>query len=141
MLVALVGTIFFLIGLGVLANGIFSVFKVRRQVADSVKTAGTVIGFGKTMGKSGFIYCPQVVFTDAAGRKIQFESEVGSQPPAYNVGQQVRIIYSRENPQKAEIDSLMSLWFVPGCMAAFGLVFLFLGFVLFMVGIFIQFKT
>jgi hypothetical protein len=141
MIVSLVGIIFFLIGLGVSVSGIFSIFKVRRQVAESVKTTGTVIGFGKKMGKSGYIYCPHAAFTDTQGRKIQFESEVGSQPPAYVIGQQVQIIYEKNNPQKAEIDSFTSLWFVPGCTSVFGLVFIFLGFVLFVVGIFVQLKT
>jgi hypothetical protein len=141
MIASLVGIIFFLIGLGVLVSGVFSIFKIRRQVADSVKTTGTVFGFGKSMGKSGYIYCPQVAFTDAHGRKIQFESEVGAQPPAYVIGQQVQIIYQQNNPQKAEIDSVTSLWFVPGCTTLMGLAFTFLGLVLFIVGIFVHLNT
>ncbi len=141
MIAFLVGIIFFLIGLGLSVSGVFSIFKVRRQVADSVKTAGTVFGFGKIMGKSGYIYCPQVAFTDAKGRQIKFQSEVGSQPPAYNIGQKVQIIYQPNNPQKAEIDSVMSLWFVPGCTSALGLAFTFLGFVLFFVGILVHLNT
>ena len=141
MIVSLVGVIFFLIGLGVSVSGIFSVFKIRRQVKNSVKAVGTVTGFGKRMGKSGYIYCPQVAFTDSTGKKIEFESEIGTQPPAYTLGQRVQIIYQKDFPQKAEIDSITNLWFVPGCMLAFALLFSVLGLVLFILGIFIQFKT
>ncbi len=129
-----IGLLFFLIGLGVFAGGIVSVFKVRRQLADSAKAAGTIVDFGKVMGKSGYLYCPQVSFLIPSGQTIRFQSETGTQPPAYTVGQQVRVVYQRNSPQCAEIDSLMAVWLVPGCMLVMSLGFGVLGLMLFGIG-------
>ncbi len=136
-----VGLLFSLIGFGVLGNGIFSVFKVRRQLASSVKATGKVIGLGEIMGKDGYLYCPQVEFQIPNGQTFRFQSKVGTQPPSYRVGQQVQVVYQMTNPNQAEIDSLTALWFLPGCMSLMGLAFLFMGFILFGFGVLVQIKT
>jgi Protein of unknown function (DUF3592) len=136
-----VGLLFSLIGFGVFGSGIFSVFKVRRQLDVSGKATGKVIGFGQIMGKSGYLYCPQVEFQIPNGQAVRFQSELGTQPPAYQVGQQVRVVYQMTNPNKAEIDSAMALWFAPGCMSLLGLAFVVMGFILFGFGVLIQIKT
>ncbi len=136
-----VGLLFSLIGFGVLVCGIFAVFKVRRQLAGSGKATGKVVGFGQIAGKSGYLFCPQVSFQIPDGQMFRFQSEVGTQPPSYQVGQQVQIVYQMTNPNKAEIDSAMALWFAPGCMSLLGLAFFVIGFILFGFGVLIQFKT
>ena len=141
MIVSFVGLLFFLIGLALLVSAIFSILKTRRQIANSVKATGTVFNFGQITGKSGYLYCPQVVFADAAGQRIEFQSEIGSQPPAYTIGQQVPVIYQKNNSRQAEIDSLMSLWFTPGCTLAIAVVFTLLGPVLFVLGILVHRHT
>ena len=130
-----------MIGLAVLVSGIFSVFKVRRQLAGSANAAGTVISFGKQMGKSGYLYCPQVEFVIPNGQRVRFQSELGTQPPSYKVGQKVQVAYQITNPNQAEIDSAMALWFVPGCTIVMALGFTILGFMLFGVGVFVQLQT
>jgi hypothetical protein len=72
-----IGFLFLLIGLGVFAGGVFSVFKVSRRLDDSAKAEGTVIAFGKKAGKRGFIYCPQVEFSIPNGQSFRFESGFG----------------------------------------------------------------
>ena len=136
-----IGLLFFLIGIAVVISGILAMFKVRRQLASSVRATGKVIGFGRIQGKSGYLYCPQVMFQIPNGQTIRFQSETGSQPPAYNVGQEVQVVYQTTNPNKAEIDSAMALWFAPGCMTLMGLAFLFMGIVLFGFGVLVQIKS
>jgi Protein of unknown function (DUF3592) len=121
--------------------GIFSIFKVRRQIAGSAKTTGKVVGFGKIQGERGYLYCPQVEFNLPTEQTFKFQSDIGSQPPAYNIGQQVQVVYTATNPNQAEIDSAMALRFQSGCMSLMGLAFLFLGIVLFGFGVFIQIKS
>lgn len=136
-----IGLLFFLIGIGVVISGIFATLKARRQLAGSAKATGKIVDFGRIQGKSGYLYCPQVVFQIPNGQTVKFQSEVGSQPPAYNIGQQVQVVYQITNPNKAEIDSAMALWFVPGCMSLMGLALLFMGVVLFGFGVLIQIKS
>src|SRR5687767_4418213 len=102
-----VGFLFFLIGLGILISGIFAVFKVRRQLAGSAKATGKILAFGKITGRRGYLYCPQVEFLIPNGQAFRFQSEFGTQPPSYTVGQQVKVVYQTANPNQAEIDSVM----------------------------------
>jgi Protein of unknown function (DUF3592) len=136
-----IGLLFLLIGLCVLISGIISVFKVRRGLANSAKTKGKVIAFGIISGQCGNLYCPQVAFQIPNGQTFRFQSEVGTQPPSYQVGQQVQVVYQTTNPNQAEIDSAMTLWFAPGCMSLFGLGFMVMGLILFGFGVLIQIKT
>ncbi|HRH46519.1 MAG TPA: DUF3592 domain-containing protein [Pyrinomonadaceae bacterium] len=136
-----IGLLFILIGFAVVVSGIFATLKVRRQIAGSAKATGKVVGFGRIQGQRGYLYCPQVEFQIPNGQTIKFQSEVGSQPPAYNIGQQVEVVYQTANPSKAEIDSMTALWFAPGCLSLMGLVFLLLGIVLFGFGVLIQIKS
>lgn len=136
-----IGLLLFFIGIVVVVTGIFAIIKIRRQLAGSSKAIGKVIAFGRISGQRGYLYCPQVEFVIPNGQTINFQSEVGSQPPAYNVGQTVQVVYQMANPNKAEIDSVMELWFTPGCMSLMGLLFLFVGFMLFGLGVLIQIKS
>ncbi len=136
-----IGLLFLLIGFGVVISGIIALFKVWRQLSESAKATGKVIAFGQISGQRGYLYCPQVEFQIPNGQTIRFQSEVGAQPPAYQVGQSVQVVYTITNPNKAEINSVTALWFVPGCMTLIGLTFLFLGMVLFGLGILIQIKN
>ena len=136
-----VGLIFFLIGLGVLVSGILAVFKVRRQLAGSAKASGTVIAFGTIAGKSGWLYCPQVTFRIPGGQTFNFQSALGTQPPAYKVGQTVPVVYQINHPPQAEINSSTALWFVPGCTLLMGFGFSALGLMLFGIGVLVGIKS
>ena len=125
-----VGLLFFVIGVVVLISGAVSVFKVRSRIASSLSADGLVTALATGMGRSGYLYYPLVQFRIPSGQTISFQSSVGSSGPGYSVGQQVKVLYDAHNPQEAEIDDSSSLWLVPGCMLAMGLVFTILGLVL-----------
>ncbi len=133
-----IGFLFFLIGIVVLISGIVQVFKVRRQIAGSVKAPGKVFGMGRINGQRGYLYCPQVEFRASNAQTYKFQSEVGSQPPAYKIGQSVQVVYEPADPNQAEIDSFMAMWFMPGCMVLFALVFSMLGLALFGIGVLVE---
>lgn len=135
-----IGFLFSLIGIGLLLYGIFNLYKVWRQLADSATADGTVIAFGTQAGKGGYIYCPQVAFSIPTGQNFKFQSNLGMQPPSYRIGEQVQVVYSKINPQQAEIDSATALWFVPGCMVLMALLFTVLGLSLFGVGVLVEFQ-
>jgi hypothetical protein len=82
-----------------------------------------VVGLQKQVfnpGTSG-IYCPTVEFTTASGERVQFQSSFGTMPASHKVGQTVKVLYDPHKPDAAEIDSGLSNWFVPGCLAAFAI--------------------
>lgn len=126
----LVGILMLGIGVAILIAGIVSFFKRRNQIANSISADGLITSFATEMGRSGYLYYPVVQFTIPSRQTFTFKSSVGSSRSGYTVGQQVKVIYDTRNPQEAEIDSLTSLWLVPGCMVAMGLAFTILGLVL-----------
>ena len=119
----LVGILLFAMGVAILIAGIISILKRRNQIANSLRADGQITSFATEMGRSGYLHYPIVEFTIPSGRSISFKSSVGSSRSGYSVGQQVKVLYDARNPMEAEIDSLTSLWLVPGCMVAMGLAF------------------
>jgi hypothetical protein len=126
----IVGLLFFAIGIVIFIGGISSLLTRKKQNAAALSTTGVVIGFAREMGRSGYLYYPQVEFRLASGQPIRFQSAVGSSRAEFGVGQQVKLLYSASNPQEAEIDGFTSMWLLPGCMIGMGLIFTIIGFIL-----------
>ena len=133
----LVGVLFVLIGIAVLISGAAAAVKQSRKAARSVAATGTVVDLVKRVfnpGSAG-VYCPVVDFTTATGQPVRFESQFGTMPASYRVGQSIAVRYDPADPQKAEVDSATANWFVPGCTIAMGLLFLTMGLVFVVIGI------
>lgn len=83
----------------------------------AVSTEGTVIRLDwhvdmrRVRSTSG--YKAVVRYRRADGSTGEFVDEAGSDPPAYSVGEKVRVLYDRAYPAVAKIDSFRSLWLVP----------------------------
>lgn len=123
----LVGVLFFVLGIAMLIGGVVSFVKKRRELANSISTSGVVTELVRVTGQRSYLYVPVVQFETASKQAVSFQSSVGGMPARHSVGQQVKVVYDPGNPQKAEIDSAMSLWLVPSCMLGMGLVFTLLG--------------
>ncbi len=133
----LIGLLFLLIGLAVLIYGAVSALRQSRELARQVTTTGRVVDLIKRVLNpgSGGVYCPVVEFTTATGQPVRFESQFGTMPATHQVGQTVAVRYEGADPQKAEVDSATSRWFVPGCTMGMGLGFLVLGGAMFVIGV------
>lgn len=123
----LIGLLFIAIGIFILISAVVSLLKRRKQNASSQPTTGVVVGFAREMGRSGYLFYPQVEFQLATGQIIRFQSAVGSNRATYGIGQQVKVLFSSYNPQEAEIDSVSAMWLLPGCMIGMGGIFLIIG--------------
>ena len=53
-------------------------------------------------------YYPFVRFVTASEQVVQYSDGSGSNPPAYRVGDSVRVLYDPANPQKARLDTWSS---------------------------------
>jgi hypothetical protein len=133
----LIGVLFVLIGVAVLIGGAVTALKQSRKAACGTAATGTVVDLVQRVfnpGSAG-VYCPVVEFTTALGQQVRFESDFGTMPASYQVGQSVAVRYDTADPQKAEVDSATSRWLVPGCMVGMGLGFLGMGLVFLVIGI------
>lgn len=105
------------VGLGLLFAGIGSGLLVvaaqfinaDRAIAGAGRQAqGIVVDIVGARGYRGRIaYQPIVSFTDHTGQQRYFTSQVSSNPPAYEKGESVAVLYDPARPDKAMIDSFI----------------------------------
>ena len=78
------------------------------------RTTGNVVRLEESNSSEGgcCVYSPVVEFT-AGGQTHSFESGNASDPPAYDVGEEVSVLYDPANPETAQIDSFFERWLFP----------------------------
>jgi len=75
----------------------------------------------------GETYFPVVEFTANDGKRRSVQLSEGSFPPAYEVGDEVTILYEPDHPLNARIKSFASsagMWILPGITGILGISFL-----------------
>ncbi|MGX1475661.1 UNVERIFIED_CONTAM: hypothetical protein RKD50_004469 [Streptomyces canus] len=66
---------------------------------------------------------PVVEFTSTDGAPRTFRSTTGSNPPSYEEGDRVEVLYRADSPDDAEINGFASLWLLPLVFGGIGLLF------------------
>lgn len=119
------GTLFTVIGL--ILAGVSISF-----LADAERAKGTVVALKwrsdssdtshKKRGNDAPAAYPVVEFTSADGTPRTFQSSMGSNPPSYDRGERVEVLYRADAPEDARINGFASLWLVPLIFGGVGLV-------------------
>ncbi|MGI5379469.1 DUF3592 domain-containing protein [Streptomyces sp. CA-251387] len=119
------GAVFLVIGL-VLAGQSVSF------LTDAKRAPGTVVALEwrndssgasrKKRGNDEPAAYPVVRFTSADGTARTFRSSTGSNPPSYDEGDQVEVLYRADSPDDARINGFASLWLLPLIFGGIGLV-------------------
>ncbi len=81
-----------------------------RFVGRSTVVTGTVTGLSEASGDHGTTFAPEYSFTTQEGRAYNGISSSGSNPPAYAVGETIRVRYDKAFPSNNKIDTFWSLW-------------------------------
>ncbi len=100
----------------------------------AVKTVATVIDVEKRVSGDGSSYYPVFSFSDKNGNSHKIHSKMGSYPPAYKVDDTVTIFYDPLTPEKTKVDSFVCLWLGPLVSGTLGLIPLFIGALILLVG-------
>jgi hypothetical protein len=99
----------------VLVSGVVAADRAS-ELAGAQHTRGTVFALSGTV--RGF--APVVQFTLPSGGTTLFTAGVESNPPAYQVGEQVPMVYPPDEPEHALIDSFWQVWFYAAVFALIG---------------------
>lgn len=119
--------LFAAIGLGLLLGAAAVYSHTASFVSRASRAHGTVTAMlPQRSSSNGTTYKPVVRF-ELAGGQMEFADSVSSNPPAYQVGEAVSVLYLESSPNDAKIDSFMSLWFLPTLLGGMGAIFLALG--------------
>ena len=121
------GIVFSLVG-GLLALiGMFLFIRTRIFIGKAQEAKGTVIQmvYSRTSSSSGSGggYAPVYQFRTLDGQSIVIQDSLSSNPPRFQVGQEIDVLYESGNPQKARINKWMNLYFAPVLLGCMGLIF------------------
>jgi hypothetical protein len=122
------------IGFLILAGALFWFCNSRNFLAQAQHTPGVVVDLVESEGNDSTVYHPVVGFKTLDGEKHTFTSSVGSNPPSYEEGEQVEVLYLPGEPKSARINSFFSLWGGPLILGGIGSVFFAVGAVIWLVG-------
>ncbi len=75
-------------------------------------------------------YAPRFAFSGDDGRAYTVTSGAATNPPGFQVGQQVRVRYIRDNPSSAKLDYFWQIWFAPVVFGVLGALFATAGYLL-----------
>lgn len=127
----IIGVIFAPIGIILLVSCALTTMGSVHFRATAAQTTGTIVDSRSQLDcnnssrrNSGCTttFYPVVRYHAADGRQITFESNSGSNRPP-QVGQQVTVLYQKDDPQAARLDSFAAFWLAPLVTGGLGLVF------------------
>lgn len=84
--------------------------KSQTLLTKGIRTKANVVAYETSRGKNSTLYAPVFEYKDRSQEVITFTSSVKSSPPAYDLGQQVNIVYNTSNPQDVKIVSFWGLY-------------------------------
>ncbi|MEU6594486.1 DUF3592 domain-containing protein [Streptomyces sp. NPDC046881] len=118
------GVLFLVIGL--ILAGMSASF-----LTDAERVRGTVVALEwrddhsgvshRKRAHDGPVAYPVVEFTAADGTRQTFRDSTGSNPPAYERGERVEVLYRADSPEDARINGFASLWLLPLIFGGLGL--------------------
>jgi len=107
--------------------GVFLFIRTRIFIGKAQEVKATVIQmvYSRTSSSSGSGggYAPVYQFRTLDGQTIVIQDSLSSNPPQFQVGQQIDVLYESGNPQKARINKWMNLYFLPVLLGGMGLIF------------------
>lgn len=134
--------VFVVAGFITLACGIFVGIRQRAVIARSLATEGTVIELQRRRAEGEYVrtrtdavtrlqpkylYRPVVEFATPRGRRVRFVGGVAMRPAPYRIGARVPVLYDPDNPQRAQINRFVYLWFYMLMLMGFGTFFMAMG--------------
>ena len=114
-IVRLIFGMFFVVGLGFFAGGLYSVHGTRQFLRTVVEAPGVVIdNVQRESPRSSrdvyWMFYPRFSFETSDGREIVVISKTGSSQPAYDEDEPVTVLYDPRQPDHASIKSFTDLW-------------------------------
>jgi hypothetical protein len=116
------GSIFGFFGLGMVIGAALSFSNTQDFLLVARTAPGKIVALEPVRSKNGYVYHPVAEF-QVDGFIHHHRSASGSNPAAFNVGDQVEIYYDPKNPERARIHSFMELWGLAAILGGMGSLF------------------
>lgn len=102
--------VLFLIGAFLAYSAYTNYQKTLNLLEKGIKTTATVTQFNTYKDDGTTMYTPVFEFKDRSQNLQTFKSDISSSPPAYKIGDKVKIVYDRSAPDKAKTISFWGLY-------------------------------
>lgn len=113
----LLGAIFIF---AIFAYGLFDGYQSWQLYSEGERITGVVVDFITTTGEDNIDAYKPVVQYLVDGQTFSFQGSTATRPPAYNIGEEVEILYAIEQPEKARIYSFSDMWLMPAILIPLG---------------------
>jgi hypothetical protein len=117
-----------------LGGAVWSESSARRFEAGAVRASGTVIDLARRRSNDDssrvsddYTYAPVVEWRDANGARQELVGRVSSNPPAYERGETVAVLYPAGKPGQARIADFTNRYFMPLLLGGLGTIFSLVG--------------
>ncbi|MDX1586483.1 MAG: DUF3592 domain-containing protein [Balneolaceae bacterium] len=119
-----IGPVFTFVGLAILGLSVYLGMERADFLETALTASGEVTELIESRSDDSYVYYPLVEFT-VPGREqsVVFRHDSGSNPPSYQVGEVVSVLYDPQNPHNAIIDGGLFNWFATALTALMGLIF------------------
>jgi len=109
------------VGAPFLLLGLSQVYRVVQLERTWVSARGTVVDNVLVARATGGSYAPVVDFQTTEAGTVRFTDGVGTVPPDYEVGTEVKVLYDPEDVHSARVASWKRLWLAPTSLTCVGL--------------------
>jgi len=109
------------VGAPFLLIGLSEAYKTVQLERSSISARGTVVDNMTVAFASGASYAPVVDFRTMEAGMVRFTDGVGTIPPDYEVGAEVKVLYDPADVHSARVVSWKRLWLAPTILTCVGL--------------------
>jgi hypothetical protein len=118
---------FIVVGCGLLAGAIIFAAKTKSFLRDALNARGSIISMCSKMDDDSTSYAPVFLFTASDGQTYTVSSNKFSSPPEFFAGEKVAVIYEKNHPEQARIDTFYQVWGVEEVLGIIGGAFVAMG--------------
>lgn len=119
------GLIFLLVGAAMVVGSIFAASRTKSFLANAREAPAQVVGVQERLGNNRErSYYPVFRFRTESGATQEVVSPVGSNPPRYQQGDSVVILYDPARPDSVRIHTFFNVWAMPLILGSVGVLFL-----------------
>jgi hypothetical protein len=93
---------YLVISIALIVAGVINWYRTKRFIETSQRTTGTVIELVSHSPKRT-TYAPKVRFKALDGREIVFTERLSTNPPGYEINEQVTVLYDPHDYQRARV--------------------------------------
>ena len=125
------GIPFLLLAFLIISFSIFDFLSTKDFISSAENATAKVTKLIENRSNNGVSYTPVFKFRDNEGKVYSVHSNASSSSKLYEVNESVEILFNPKSPSEAKINSTYSLWGGSILVGSIGLIFLYLGVVLF----------